>query len=368
MNDIKYADLQIQQTTQPKEKLPKEKLLFGKTFTDHMFEVDWNTETGWGTPYIRPYGPLTIDPASASLHYGVSCFEGMKAYRDENDNVRFFRPDMNMKRLKASTKRIYLGDFNEHELLKCLKKLVALDKDWIPKGDGYSLYIRPTVISTHPYLGVGPSISAKLFIILSPVGPYYANGFNPIRLATNKNYVRAWPGGTGAYKLGVNYTAGIKHQASAAKEGYSQILGLYGPDDELTEVGTMNLFVYWINEQGEKELLTPPLTRGDILPGVTRDSVLALAREWKQCQVTEANITMKQIQKAEEDGRLLEIFGTGTGAVISPVSCIHYEGKDIQVPLTGKDGKIGEVAEQIWNELLDIHYGRKAHSWSIVIE
>ncbi|CAI5730282.1 unnamed protein product [Peronospora destructor] len=351
-NDIKCSNLMIECTSTPKTKLPKEELQFGKTFTDHMLEVDWEIGQGWGNPMIRPYGGISLDPASAVLHYALECFEGMKAYIDSEGHVRLFRPDMNMKRLNNSMKRLLLPEFDGDELLKCLAELIRLDKDWVPTGEGYSLYIRPTGISTQASIGVGISKKAKLFIILSPVGPYYPEGFNPVKLCANDRYIRAWPGGTGGYKVGANYAPGILPQYSASKEGYSQNLWIFGPDHEITEVGTMNLFIHWINEQGEKELITPPLTRGDILPGITRDSIL--------------HLTLADGQQG--GAAVLEVFGSGTAAVVSPVSTINYMDEDLVIPLDGTDGKAGKLAERIWKELSDIQYGRREHPWSIVVD
>ncbi|DAZ92625.1 TPA: hypothetical protein N0F65_011891 [Lagenidium giganteum] len=366
--DVNVANLKIHRTTKPKAKVAKEKLTFGTTFTDHMLEVDWEKGKGWGSPVIREYGPIPMDPASACLHYALECFEGMKAYVDPNGKIRLFRPDMNMKRMNSSMQRLLLPEFDEEQMIECLKELIRVDRDWVPTGDGYSLYIRPTGISTHPYIGVGASLKAKIFIILSPVGPYYPEGFNPVKLYANDLYVRAWPGGTGNYKVGVNYAPGILPQMDAGSKGYSQNLWLFGPEHEVTEVGTMNFFVHWINEKGEKELVTPPLTRGDILPGITRDSILELARGWNEFKVSERNLTMPQIREAVRSNRVLEIFGAGTAAVVSPVSVIHYQDEDLKIPLSGKDGKAGKIAERCWKELTDIQYGRVEHPWSVLVE
>lgn len=365
--DLQASKLQIQRTQTPRPKVAKEKLTFGTTFSDHMLEVDWEKGHGWGTPLIRPYGPIPMDPASACLHYALECFEGMKAYKDAQGNVRLFRPDMNMKRLNSSMKRLLLPQIDENELIECLKELLRVDQDWVPEGDGYSLYIRPTGISTHPYIGVGASLMAKIFIICSPVGPYYPEGFNPVKLYANDTFIRAWPGGTGSFKVGANYAPGIMPQAAAGQKGYSQNLWIFGADHEVTEVGTMNLFLHWVNEQGEDELVTPPLSRGDILPGITRDSILTLAREWGEFKVAEKNVTMKQIQKAVYEGRVREVFGSGTAAIASPVSVIHYMGEDLQIPLSGTDGKAGKLAEKVWKHLNDIQYGRVEHPWSVVV-
>ncbi|KAH9146161.1 hypothetical protein AeRB84_009972 [Aphanomyces euteiches] len=356
--DIQSSKTIINKTTAPKAKIPKEQLKFGATFTDHMLEVDWDNKNGWAAPVIRPYGPLALDPAASALHYALQCFEGMKAYIDDNGKIRLFRPDLNMKRMNNSMERLHLPTFNSEELIAAMKKLILLDQEWIPKGEGYSLYIRPTGISTHPNIGVAASTKAKIFVILSPVGPYYPEGFNPVKLYADTKNVRAWPGGTGNTKVGGNYGSTIKPQMDAAKNGYSQILWLFGEEHYVTEAGTMNLFVHWINENGEKELVTAPLSRGDILPGVTRQSILELARGWGEFKVAESTITLPSIAKAQKEGRLLEIFGSGTAAVISP---------DINVPLDAPDGKSGKLTKRIWDEMTDIHYGRVEHPWSIVI-
>ncbi|KAF1790310.1 Branched-chain amino acid aminotransferase II [Phytophthora cactorum] len=328
--DISFANLQVERTSNPKPKLPKEQLKFGKTFTDHMLEVDWELGKGWGHPVIHPYGPMAIDPASAVLHYALECFEGMKAYVDAEGHIRLFRPDMNMKRLNNSMKRLLLPEFDGDEAH-------PPGPDWVPKGEGYSLYIRPTGISTQASIGVGASEKAKLFIILSPVGPYFPDGFNPVKLCANHRYIRAWPGGTGGFKLGANYAPGILPHYDAQEQGYSQNLWIFGPDHDITEVGTMNLFIHWINEQGEKELITRRLPA------------------WNEFKVTEGNVTMKQVQKASKEGRIIEIFGSGTAAVVSPVSTINYMDEDLAIPLDGTDGKAGK-------------YGRREHPWSIVVD
>lgn len=217
------------------------------------------------------------------------------------------------------------------------------------------------------HIGVAASTKAKIFIILSPAAPLV--GYNPVKLIASNDYIRAWPGGTGSYKLGANYAPGILPQKDANVKGYSQNLWIVGEDDELTEVGTMNIFVHWINEQGERELITPPLSRGDILPGVTRDSILEIARGLNEFKVSEENINMKQVQKAVREGRMLEMFGSGTAAIISPVSTINYQNEDLRIPLKGSDGTSGPLAERILQEMQDIQYGRKGdHPWSVVID
>ena len=382
-----------------------------------MLEINWNNTSGWETPIIKPYSNLEIDPAASVFHYGLECFEGMKAYKvqkqkqkrkkegssDESDDgnttddreeeIRLFRPELNMNRMNKSMERLYLPKFNNTGFLECIKQLILLDSDWIPTGDGYSLYIRPTGISTHPYIGVGESKYAKLFVILSPVGPYYSEGLlQPIKLYADTSNVRAWPfGGTGNTKIGGNYGPTIKPQIELANsKGYSQILWLFPQLDDtgtgqiehyLTEVGTMNLFIYWINETtGRKELVTAPISRGDILPGVTRQSIIELCQNNNggdefddDFDVIETTITMKQVVKALEDNRLIEIFGSGTAAVITPVSTIHYNNVDYQIPC-GDDGIAGDLTLKLYKAITDIQYGRNdnnetgiPHPWSPII-
>lgn len=344
----------------------KEDLTFGTTLSDHMLMIDWK-EGSWGRPRIVPYQDLKISPAASSLHYGLACFEGMKAYKAiPDESLRLFRPDRNMWRLSNSMERLHMPgyDFDRDELLKCISELVKLDEKWIPSGEGYSLYIRPTVIATHPYLGLAPPDSLLLYVITSPVGPYYKTGFNPVRLTADSPYVRAWPGGTGDCKVAGNYAPTMKPQSIATEHGYSQVLWLFGEDDSITEVGAMNVFFFMINKDtGRKELVTPPLTRGDILPGVTRQSVLELAQSWNEFDVTERFPTMPEIRDAANDGRLLEAFGAGTAAVVTPISCIQYKGVDIEIPATG------DLTKRVWDEITAIQYGKKEgpEGWSVII-
>lgn len=298
---------------------------------------------------------------------GLQCFEGMKAYKSLNGDgtVRLFRPDKNMKRLRDSMDRLHMPgfDFDGSELIECIKELVRTDAGWIPEGEGYSLYIRPTVIATHRYLGLAAPDSLLLYVICSPVGPYYRSGFEPVRLTADTPYVRAWPGGTGANKVGGNYAATMKAQWQAAQSNYGQVLWLF--NDEVTEVGAMNVFFVFQTADGTtKELVTPPLDRGDILPGVTRDSILELARGWDDgTVVSERFPTMTEIQKAADEGTLLEAFGAGTAAVVTPIESIQYRGRDIPIPATGT------VTKRVWNEITGIQYGtiEGPEGWSVKV-
>ncbi|KAF8320591.1 branched-chain amino acid aminotransferase II [Cantharellus anzutake] len=342
-----------------------------------MLSIQWSALTGWGTPRIHPYRPLSLEPSSTVLHYAPTLFEGMKAYRNGTDRVSLFRPDMNMKRMNKSASRAALPTFNGGALVELIKKLVALDAHWIPKEPNHSLYIRPTLIGTTPFLGVAPSRDALLFVIMSPVGPYFKNGFKPVSLLATTKYVRAFPGGTGAYKLGSNYAGGLVPQAAAAKEGFDQILWLYNKDGEdyVTEVGAMNLLIVLKRKDGATELITPPL--GDmILAGVTRDSIISLAQDHASGKlnipglpndliVTERQITMNEIADASNEGRLLEVFGAGTAAVVCPVERIGYKEKNITVP-TGKDG-LGPITKAMLGEITNRQAGIVPSEWSVEV-
>lgn len=321
----------------------------------------------WQAPHIRPYGKLEISPAASSLHYGLTCFEGMKAYQssDTDDKIRLFRPDKNIARLKASMERLEMPgtDFGEEEFLKLLKTLLKLDERWIPNGNGYSLYIRPTVIATHPYLGLTAPTELLMYVITSPVGPYYPTGFKPITLLATSKYVRAWPGGTGCNKVGGNYAPTMKPQAEAVKEGYSQVLWLFGDNDEVTEVGGMNIFFIFKSKDGDEDVLvTPPLDRGDILPGVTRDSIIALAKQ-NGLAVEERFPTMTELKEAASSKTLKEAFGAGTAAVVTPIQGIQFEGSTISIPATG------EWTQRFYDELTGIQCGRieGPDGWSVVV-
>jgi len=369
--DINYASLTVQRTDKPKPKLPNEELKFGKSFSDHLLEVDWDNTNGWHAPRIIPYQNFSLDPASSVFHYALEAFEGMKAYRDSKnpDMIRMFRPDMNMKRLNSSCEQLFFPKFDEEQFLECIKELIRTDKDWVPTGDGYSLYLRPTIISTHEFLGVAASEKVKLYVILSPVGPYYPEGFNAVSLLADPKFVRAWPGGSGATKIGGNYAPTIRVQREAAAQGFSQILWLFGEEEEVTEVGTMNQFFFWEKPGGGRELVTAPLD-GTILPGVTRDSVLTLMRDWNEFEVNERPYTMKEVISALEEGRLLEAFGSGTAAILSPVKQIGYKGTRYSVPLdpNNPSEQAGPLCRRLFNKVLDIQYGREPYrDWSVLI-
>ncbi|KZT58440.1 branched-chain amino acid aminotransferase II [Calocera cornea HHB12733] len=248
--DIDPSLLRVTPNPHPGTPPPASKLVFGKTFTDHMLTVKWTNVGGWEAPEIGPYAPLSLEPSSVVLHYANALFEGLKAYRSSSGRITLFRPDMNMSRMNRTAERIALPTFSGPALIELISELVRRDERWIPQEPGHSLYVRPTLIGTQNALGVGPSTSALLFVICSPVGPYYKGGFKPIALLATTKHVRAAPGGIGSYKLAANYAPGIIPQLEAAMEGYAQNLWLWGEAHELTEVGTMNLFVVLKGEDG----------------------------------------------------------------------------------------------------------------------
>lgn len=373
--DIEPSRLTVTKTMSPKVLPPSKSLIFGKTLSDHMLRIRWTEATGWEAPSIEPFGTINLSPSATVIHYAQSLFEGMKAYRHEDGTVTMFRPDMNMKRMNTSAQRLALPTFEGNALLECIKELISLDRQWVPKEPGHSLYIRPTLIGTNGTLGVAPPTEALLFVITSPVGPYYPRGFKPVPLHGTTEYIRAAPGGTGAYKLAANYAPGVVAQKSASKQGYAQNLWLHGPEHWLTEVGTMNLFAVIKDKDGITELITPPLD-GMILPGVTRDSVLALARNHVSgvkrlgglpdvMKVSERPINMGEIIQSSKEGRLIELFGTGTACVVTPVDRIGYNGGDVMIP-TGKDG-MGPVSKPLWTELVGIQTGVIKSDWNYVV-
>lgn len=363
------SKLKITKTATPKEKLPNDQLKFGKTFTDHILEIEWTAENGWAAPTISPYHAFQMDPSTVVLHYGFEAFEGMKAYRDNDNKIRIFRPDMNMKRMNKSAERIVLPTFDGDQFIKLIEEFVNVEKDFVPQGKGYSLYLRPTIIGTTATLGVSVPDKALLYVIASPVGPYYSTGFQAVSLEATDYAVRAWPGGVGDKKLGANYAPCIKPQLEAAKRGYQQNLWLFGEEGYITEVGTMNVFfVFKDSQTGKKELVTAPLD-GTILEGVTRDSVLTLARDrlGSDWEVNERKFTIHEVKERAEKGELVEAFGAGTAAVVSPIKCIGFHGEDIQVPLAGGDA--GELTKDVGEWIRRIQYGEEAFdNWSHVIE
>ena len=308
----------ITRSEQLKPKHNENKLGFGIHFTDHMFNMDYNREEGWHRPRIEPYAAFSMDPATMVLHYGQGIFEGLKAYRTPTDKIQLFRPRNNIRRLNYSARKLCIPEFDEDRVLDGLKQLVTLEKDWVPRAAGTSLYIRPTIIATDPFLGVRASYTYRFFIIMSPVGAYYPEGFNPVKIMVTRDHVRAVRGGVGDTKTMGNYAASLLAGEMAHQAGYTQVLWLDGVEQKyVEEVGSMNIFFVIDNE------LITPMLNGSILPGITRDSVLLLARQWG-LKVSERKISIDEVMSAHDSGTLTEIFGSGTAAVISPVGELKY--------------------------------------------
>ena len=341
--------MKIRKTAQSRIKeVDFEHLSFGEVFSDHMLSAEYKGGK-WGEAEILPFGPIELSPAVCSLHYGQVIFEGLKAFCGKNGSIYLFRPQKYHERMNNSCKRLCIPEVNLDVFLKGLKELITLDKEWVPKKRGYSLYIRPFIFATENFLGVKVSDSYRFLIITGPVGAYYKEGINPVRLITPGEFVRASKGGLGAAKTPANYAATLLPAEEAKKKGFTQVLWLDGIERKyVEEVGTMNLFFL----MGE-ELITPPL-EGTILPGVTRDSVIDLARDWG-IKISERKLSIDEVFAASRKGTLKEVFGSGTAAVISPVGEIHHEGQKIIV----NDNKIGSLAQKLYDEMTGIHYGEK---------
>ncbi|MBN3315084.1 BCAT1 protein, partial [Atractosteus spatula] len=363
-SSFKVSELCIERCQTPRPKPDPASLVFGKQFSDHMLTVEWSAQGGWEAPHIKPFQNLSLHPATSALHYSIELFEGMKAFRGVDNRIRLFRPMLNMDRMYRSSERCCLPLFDKQELLQCIRKLVEVDQDWVPFSTEASLYIRPTFIGTEPSLGVSKAGRALLFVIVGPVGPYFSTGgFSPVSLLADPRYVRAWRGGVGDCKMGGNYGPTIAVQNKAQRLGCQQVLWLYGEKEEITEVGTMNLFIYWDTEKGDRELVTPPLD-GIILPGVTRQSLLDLAREWGEFGVSERTVTMSEFLRALEEGRVREVFGSGTACVVCPVGSLLYKGKTYRIP-TMDNGP--DLAQRFLQELTDIQYGRRESEWAPLV-
>ncbi len=344
--EIKVTTISSEKKKSPPQDVSNIK--FGTEFTNHMFLMEWDRGTGWHDARIEPYHHLSLEPSAIIFHYGQESFEGLKAYYTSSGSYVLFRPDQNFARMNRTGRRMGLPEFDEQFVLNALKHLLRLEIDWIPKDEGTSLYIRPTLIATEPALGLKESSSFLFFIILCPVGPYYPEGFNPVKIIVSENYTRAAPGGVGEAKTAGNYAASTLAEKESKEKGYTQVLWLDAVRRcYVEEVGSMNIFFVIDNE-----IITPQLT-GTILPGITRDSVLRLSRSWG-LKTSERRITIDEAVRAIEDGSLTEIFGSGTAAVISPVSALHYREKEHPIG----DGTTGPIARRFFDEIMGIQYGK----------
>ena len=349
----------ITRTTAPKQKPDQSKLGFGTYFTDHMFLMDYDAGRGWHDPRIVPYGPIVLDPAAMCLHYGQEVFEGLKAYWGVDGKIRLFRPEENMARLNLSNERLCIPKIDEELGVEAIEQLVLADRDWIPTADGTSLYIRPFIFATEAQVGVHPARQLTFAIILSPVGAYYPEGLNPVKIFIERSYVRAVKGGLGFTKAGANYASSLKAQEEAQAQGYTQVLWLDGVERKyIEEVGTMNVF-FVIGD----EVVTPAL-QGSILGGITRKSCIEMLRGWG-LQVSERALALEELLAAAKAGQLREAFGSGTAAVISPIGELR-SGDEF---LTVNNGEIGAISQRLYDELTGIQWGKAAdaYGWTKVI-
>lgn len=354
-------EITIERTQHPKQKpTDQTRLGFGNYYTDHMFLMNYDEGKGWHDPRIVPYGPIELDPAAMCLHYGQEVFEGLKAYRTEDGRILLFRPDRNMARLNSSNERLCIPAIDEAFAVEAIKKLVSVDQDWIPTAEGTSLYIRPFIFATEAQVGVHPAQELLFAIILSPVGAYYPEGLNPVKIYVEDKYVRAVRGGMGYTKTGGNYAASLKAQDEAEKVGYTQVLWLDGVERKyIEEVGTMNVF-FVIDD----EIVTPEL-QGSILPGVTRMSCIELLKK-QGYKVSERRLSIEEVAKAADAGKLKEAFGSGTAAVISPVGELKWDEK----VMTINNGEIGTISQHLYDTLTGIQWGKlpDPYGWTVEVK
>ena len=329
---------------------------FGKHFTDHMVTIDWTVDEGWHDARVTPYGPLQLDPASSVLHYGQEIFEGLKAYRHADGSIWTFRPEKNAKRMQRSARRLALPELSVEDFVEAIKQIVAIDGDWVPSAPETSLYLRPFMIANESFLGVRAAHKVGFYVIASPAGAYFANGVAPVKIWLSTEYSRAGRGGTGAAKCGGNYAASLLPQMEAYENGCAQVLFLDGETGtRIDELGGMNVFFV----HGTDTLVTPRLT-GAILEGVTRDSIMQLARD-RGMTVEEREVTLDEWQKGVASGAITEVFACGTAAVVTPISQLKGNG----VEIGSADAPAGEITMALRQELTDIQYGRvpDRHGW-----
>jgi len=329
---------------------------FGRYFSDHMFIMEYDRTSGWHNARIIPYQPLVLDPAALTFHYGQTIFEGLKAYHGKDNGIYLFRPKDNIKRMNNSANRLCMPKVDEDLVVDVIKKLVLIEKDWIPRSHGTSLYIRPVMIASEPALGVRASSEYIFYIIVGPVGSYYAEGMNPIKIYVSDKFVRAVKGGMGEAKAGGNYAASLYAAEEARKKGYSQVLWLDAIARKyIEEVGAMNIFFYF-----EDVLVTPSLS-GSILPGITRDSVITIAKDWG-IKVEERMLAIDEVIEGIQKDTLKEVFGSGTAAIISPVGELYYKENSYIV----NNGEIGELTKRLFDEIMSYQYGEKQEPYGWV--
>jgi branched-chain amino acid aminotransferase len=354
-------EIRVELTKNPRQKpTDSSKLGFGKIFTDHMFMMNYDEGEGWHDARIVPFGPIELSPAAMCLHYGQSVFEGMKAYRAGDGKIRLFRPEKNMARLNSSNERLCIPLVDEEFSKRAIEKLVSVEKDWIPCAEGTSLYIRPFIFGMDPHVGVHPAQHLLFIVLCSPVGAYYPEGLNPVKIAVETKYVRAVRGGMGYTKTAGNYAASLKSQDEAEKQNYTQVLWLDGVERKyIEEVGTMNVF-FVIGD----EIITPAL-QGSILPGITRMSCIELLRSWGM-KVVERNISIQELAEAAANQTLKEAFGTGTAAVISPIGQLKWKDKIMNI----NEGKIGFISQRLYDTLTGIQWGKieDPFGWTVEVE
>ena len=351
--------IEVQRAPTLKPKPASDGLGFGKYFTDHMFRMDFTTERSWHQARIQPYGPLGLDPGAAALHYAQAVFDGCKVFRGQDGQLRAFRLADHCRRLAASAERLAMQSVPPEQAREGIEALVRLEADWVPGAPGTSLYVRPVVVASEGFLGVRPADKYIFFVILSPVGSYFAGGAEPVRIWVEQHYTRAAHGGLGGAKAAANYAAGLKASVEAKKRGYAQVLWLDAAEHRyIEEVGTMNLFV----RIGD-EVITPPL-EDTFLPGITRESVLTLLRDWG-AKVSERKLSIDELRAAHQKGELREVFGTGTAAVISPVGALGFDEGELKIG----DGKVGEMSQRLYDAVTGIQAGTQPdrHGWMSVI-
>lgn len=342
-------NIRIERTTSPKVKPDYSKLGFGKYFTDHMFLMNYSVEQGWHDARIVPYAPIPLEPSAMVFHYAQELFEGLKAYRRKDGGVQLFRPDKNIERMNNTCDRLCVPRLDPADVLQAIKTVVSVDEDWVPTDEGTSLYIRPFIFATDPMLGVHPSHTYLFCIILSPVGSYYAAGLNPVKIGVEREYVRCVKGGTGIAKAGGNYAASLIGQKKAEVLGFEQVLWLDGVHRKyIDEVGAMNVFFVI-----DGVVITPELTDGNILPGVTRASCVELLKKWG-IPVEERKLSIDEVKEAHANGTLNEAFGTGTAAVISPIGELYDEGEVMVV----NNNEIGPIANKLYDAITGMQWGR----------